>query len=855
MNSTHKFILHVVNNIFPLNEYSDAEVKRLIKIFKDEADEKNIEIEDKLLAQYIQQFDRLKSSNHPEIKDREIRNWPLQKLIKLVSKYVEEEEEEWDSGLEVVYEEGPISIWNGSEEDRCIKYARNESPWCIGKGSFMNYRADRSKGSPVFYLCMNRDLPKSNKLSFVAVQVRDPEVKQPSQQYVYTNRINKPYESEPMSWDKLMSEIPWLRTIPNLKELLKYIPLSPMQKKGSLLRNSLTAKQWATLPLNYKKQYLINRKDNGTKMSDIDNVPFLTKYIAKTPALAKFVSENGGLFQSEDLLDAFEAFDSQSQKSILANLHTKINPYSLYKDSPSFIVKRLITFKNAWNVGSSGNRSIFLADDNKAIVDVTVESDGKIKLGYLTEDEEHENVKITKNTAKYLVNWPDLQEDGNRIFGLSEIAQLYGLNQDLNTKLDAKLKQTEEVEGDQYDISKVEKDGDIYYIDNTNHKAFKKEKWSFKEVPVKDVEDLLGGEVTAKAKKTIVDTVFRNMSNRRERFPSNFNLAAAASLISTMPYDERDIDISDNSRYSGILFATVETPTFFTKPYKDTVAAGAYNEGRYTTYGVGLDESQWAVYFKYLRDTNQVYNTRDVETIFNSAVRERSRVDALKAWINSNPPLQQGNTKKLVIHNDESYLLDLQTKSESKKMSSSANIVRAVLNQATYNQLAGIQAPQPVARPAAAQPAAQQAVQQAVAQGERVQVGPILAGAGMNINALPTSVRNRVLRGAVRLDTVNERGARSRNQLLGNRGRVTAIYKLDGTASAVYMITLTSGTQIASIAMQPGNYQGILAGGRYYNMASATDLDNTMTRHDIREAKDELRFLVEQAVLEELRKK
>ena len=44
--NVHKFITHVVNNLFPLNEYSDAEIKRLMIQFKQEADDLNIGISD-----------------------------------------------------------------------------------------------------------------------------------------------------------------------------------------------------------------------------------------------------------------------------------------------------------------------------------------------------------------------------------------------------------------------------------------------------------------------------------------------------------------------------------------------------------------------------------------------------------------------------------------------------------------------------------------------------------------------------------------------------------------------------------------------------------------------------------------
>ena len=48
MRAIDKFILHVVHNLFPLNEYSQGEMNKLMAQFKDEADDLNINISDEL---------------------------------------------------------------------------------------------------------------------------------------------------------------------------------------------------------------------------------------------------------------------------------------------------------------------------------------------------------------------------------------------------------------------------------------------------------------------------------------------------------------------------------------------------------------------------------------------------------------------------------------------------------------------------------------------------------------------------------------------------------------------------------------------------------------------------------------
>ena len=74
--NTYKFIEHVVNNLFPLNEYSDKEVKFLMNKFKEEADDLNIEISDDALKAAIERFDQLKT-NSPKITEKDLRTYKI----------------------------------------------------------------------------------------------------------------------------------------------------------------------------------------------------------------------------------------------------------------------------------------------------------------------------------------------------------------------------------------------------------------------------------------------------------------------------------------------------------------------------------------------------------------------------------------------------------------------------------------------------------------------------------------------------------------------------------------------------------------------------------------------------------
>jgi hypothetical protein len=199
MRPIHKFILHVVHNWKnELNEaYSEGAVKKFIEKFREEADDLNIQITDEQLKAYIQRFDVLKNS--PKITEKDLNKWSIGQLIRLVTTSKGAEIEEEDDTPDVVYSDNGITIWNGSKEGNCITYGQGEK-WCITRGSYGNYRYNAGRGYPTFYLAKNTNLSDSDKLSFVAIQVRDADE---DERYVYTNRQNSPHESNSMSFSEL----------------------------------------------------------------------------------------------------------------------------------------------------------------------------------------------------------------------------------------------------------------------------------------------------------------------------------------------------------------------------------------------------------------------------------------------------------------------------------------------------------------------------------------------------------------------------------------------------------------------------------------------------------------------------
>ena len=239
MRPIDKFILHVIHNWKNgLNEaYAPSVMTKLMDKFKEEADDLNIEINDEQLKKYIERFNVLKNS--PKIPEKDLFKYSLSQLIRLVtSSKGAEASESADITPDVVYhnDDDTIIVYNGSKEDNCINYGQGEK-WCITRGSYSNYRYSQDRSYPTFYLAQNNNLPTDDALSFVAIQVRNPQTTSENQRYVYTNRKNSPHESQPMSFTQLEREVPWLREIPNVQQVLKYIPLNTGEKVTQQYKN------------------------------------------------------------------------------------------------------------------------------------------------------------------------------------------------------------------------------------------------------------------------------------------------------------------------------------------------------------------------------------------------------------------------------------------------------------------------------------------------------------------------------------------------------------------------------------------------------------------------------------------
>ena len=69
-----------------------------------------------------------------------------------------------------------------------------------------------------------------------------------------------------MSWDDLVSNIPWLTEIPNVKEVLKYVPLSSEEEEAQGAdKIGITYQEWSELPFKRKQRYIMLFKPRRSK--------------------------------------------------------------------------------------------------------------------------------------------------------------------------------------------------------------------------------------------------------------------------------------------------------------------------------------------------------------------------------------------------------------------------------------------------------------------------------------------------------------------------------------------------------------------------------------------------------------
>jgi hypothetical protein len=856
MRAIDKFILHVVHNWKnELNEaYSEGAIKAFIKKFSEEADDLNITVSDNQLRKYIERFDVLKNS--PKITEKDLNKYSIGQLIRLVTSSpgaeVEEEEEE-DRTPDVVYQGNGITIWNGSKEENCIRYGAGES-WCITRTSWASHRYSADKGYPTFYLAKNNNLSDSDKLSFIVIAVRDPNLAG-GKRYVLHNRTNRPHYPDPITFSELLNQAPWLRDIPNIESILKYIKLSNQEKANQIYeRNSITIREWIKLPFTVKKQYLVARKDKDL-FKDITSDEFTEKYLPKYPDLANFIATTPDIIKPIALLKNLDKFNNQDRRSITSNLFdtSYLSLEYLTSEVLPFDVKKLLTILNKWNISS--NERMYVTKDGKAIVKLKFGED--ISVNLYTAEDDYPNIKLNQRTAKYLLDYPEL--DKLPFNSLIKLATDGVISNDFIKK----VIETAKSEDNSAIVVKPVEDGEIL-IDSNSFASYKIQDGKITKVPFNDeeVQKVFAAEKeNTSFQQGAIDLVKTSISTRSD-LPPTLDKEAFLSIIKATPYDKRKFSkdgdelvilVPDGASDISIFAKSIDP---YNSPFLRAFDFGRRSDWTSFDYSNSIGgEAEWKAYFAWMRNENKTYNSNDLIRAWRNSMNTQSKKD----WFAARPPFDQTDRYAPIIAPNGMYcLVNKANPRESLRLSDSGKLIKLSIPTSTARQLLGttpgettpttpgVQAP--VAgrrgRPAGGGTPRATAPSAPAAAGD-INVSEVMDETGLLTAFLrlprPDYRRLNVTTGR-RVAPNGDRGAARRNNQLGGAGSVGRIIAVGD--SKIYFIRLANQRVIASINVQPGNRNYVLldneSGNIMVPLNSPSELMSVLQQRNLAEVRNYL---------------
>jgi len=832
MRPIDKFILHVVHNLFSLNEYSEGEINKLMTQFKDEADDLNIQITDDQLKAYITRFDALKNS--PKVVDKDLRKYTLSKLIKLVtaSKGVEEPEDAVNVTPDVVYNENGLIIYNGSKEDNCLTFGAGER-WCITRGSFGNYRYDSNRKNPTFYLVKDTNLPSSDKKSFFVVVVGNDNT------YKASDRTNNDVGGRATEWDRwegwsfIEQNFPSVR---GLRDIFKYIPLSSSEKINQSYKNkAINIREWVKLPFTVKEQYLVVRKNRGL-FNDITDDEFVEKYLPKYPQIANFIATNAGIISSVILVKNLEKFSNQDVKSIIANMRDKIELKYLATDDIPFEVKKFLVKFNKWDIPST--ERLYVTKDDSTIVKLKLGDNINVSL-YQAEDD-YPNIKLNKRTSKYLLDYPEL--DKIPVRNLIKLVQDEVIDKSVIDSVLEKAKTDS-------DSAIVVKDNII--IDSNSFASYKIEGEKITQVPFDNEE------VQAVFSAQVENEGFQQnalaLINERSSIPETIDKDAFISILRATPLENRVIEYNGNpcvvlTTQSPEHPIVIQSESRGISSFQITAFYGDGGNWR-RRGGSGAYSNDIEIYrslFTYLRQQGRTYDGQQLIQNLTNVGRAYNPRGVIKAIIEADIPMAADSTYKPIIFEEKPYIINTQNSRTSYGVSDqTGKLVKANIPSAKAAQMLGNAAPAATTatgrrgRPAGQPNTPQAAPAAPVAPGE-INVREVMSDTGLEIAflRLPRPILRKLNRtNASRVDPNGDRGAARRNNQLGDRGRVGRIIQVGG--SKIYFISLPGARIVASINVQPGNSNYLLVGNDGGNVAmslnSPSDLVQALQQRGLAE--------------------
>jgi hypothetical protein len=842
MRAIDKFILYVVHNWDNgLREaYAPSAMSKLMDKFREEADDLNIQITDDQLRAYINRFDQLRG-NSTKIQEKDLFKYSLSQLIKLVTstKGVEEPADELDITPDVVYNENGLIIYNGSKKENCLNFGAGES-WCITRGSFGNYRYDSNRKNPSFYLVRDTNLPDSDRKSFFVVVVGNDNT------YKASDRSNNDVGGRATEWDRwedwsfVEQNFPSVR---GLRSIFKYIPLSTQEKINQQYKgNPITIREWTNLPFAVKEQYLVVRKGRDL-FKDIENSEFVEKYLPKYPQIANFIATNAGIIDSITLAKNLEKFSNQDVKSIIANMRDKIDLKNLSTDSISFEVKKFLVQSNKWDVPST--ERLYVTKDGSTIVKLKLGDD--IKVGLYQAEDDFPDIKLNKRTSKYLLDYPELDK--------IPVRNLIKLVQDEVIDKDVLDKVLDQAKSDSNSAIVVK---DNIILDSNSFASYKITDGKIEQVPFDSEE--VQAVFNAQAENEGFQQNALALINYRAPIPGNIDKDAFISILRAIPLENRVIEYA-NQPSVVLTTQSTEHPIVV-----QNVSRGANSFQITSWYG---DNGDWRVrggngdysndpevyksIFRYLSQTGVTFSDRQlVDGLKGMSRRIYNPRGIVKAIIEAEVPMATDSTFKPIIYQDKPYIVNTQNPRNSYTASeTTGKLVSANIPASTAARMLGTAAPAAAAAPTtgrrgrpAGQPNAPRAAVAPAAAGD-VNVSSEMEMSGLDTSflRLPRSILRRLnVTNATRVAPNGDRGAARRNNQLGGRGQVGRVLSIG--ASKIYFIRLANGQVIASINVQPGNYNYVLLGNAGGNNAislnSPSDLVNVLTQRGLAEHRNYL---------------
>ena len=515
---------------------------------------------------------------------------------------------------------------------------------------------------------------------------------------------------------------------------------------------------------------------------------------------------------------------------------------------------------NKWEL--KPNQRIYVTKDGETIVLLELGSD--FKMGLYQEDDEYPNVKINKRTSKFLLDYPDF--DKIPISNLFSLAEKGVIDNEVIKKV------VDDVKKDPKSDVLVKKVGnEEVLVDPSSLISYLITDKGLTKIPFNDerVQTALGNaEENAEFGKSVFKSAF---SGDTSGIPASIDFDALYSLVSTLPYGDREADIRSpyasnvqkgiaitGTDYSGnkvisFMKADPEQDRDLIMPVRVYNKGSGFSRGYIpATNASSLTEDQFEPYFQYLRSKGITIDDDGIENVLNSSSVD---TDSKRQFLRNNPPLDPNNILKPVIDPDDDtvYLLDTLNRRNSKQVSTSTDRLRgAPLSQQRYDRLLRTIQPtqQEPEQPTQQEP--QQAVQQQPQQEPRqtptgdVDVAEKMRelGAGNQFTRIPTSDFRRLnVTNARPVSIAASNGARKRNRLLGNAGQVEEVLAVPGPQgdSGIYVIRLRNGSRVISIRVQgPNNNYLLIPGSTALALNSSTDLMNALRQRNLAEMRQYL---------------